>query len=131
MSTNNGPDLTFATEIFERLMDDTCTIQRTDGEPLYNEFDRVNTQNYTLIYDGSCVFGNERVEQEGQSGADHVVSRYEVDIPIDGPDVLAQDIVTITSTRRDPAGVGLVLRVVGIVTDSFAVSRTLHCEVDR
>lgn len=104
-----GPDLSPAVAAVERLMDDTCTITRdpagTDDAVLNQVTGLLEDNPESLIYSGKCSI---RMSAAG-------VASY-ITIPLSAPELLAGDVVLVTSTRRDPS----------LVNQSFTLKKPLY-----
>lgn len=130
MSSSTGPDLSNATAVYEGLMDDTCRIDR-QGEMVYDPQTRRNVRGNLTIYEGRCMVSNDTGEIGEQTGIDINTSTFEVEVPITATGIVSGDIITILTSRRDPELPTKKLRVKGAVFETFAIARTLTCEVDR
>lgn len=94
----------------DEIMVDTCTITRNEDFTEDEDWDPV-TMEYsggdpdTVVYgpNGKCYFSTGSVPGENEEGGQVTQqARYYVNIPIDAPAVKDGDIVTATSSLRDP-----------------------------
>lgn len=133
MSTSTGPNLASAQRAIEKMMDDTCTITRGDGEPVLNTASgSMVIDDPTEVYSGKCMLSPEgdRLGVVVEGGGSVRPTTYRGSIPIDsgGDDVVPGDILTVTSSRRDPGLVGQTFRVDRALSGTFAVSRKFRLE---
>lgn len=137
MATETGPDLSFAAHQVERLMDDSCRIAR----PLVDPDDPPAVYDATTHPDhASGDEGGARVmvsDGGGATGSGGLVDaddayRYThtADVPRDVTEVREGDVLTVLTSRRDPALVGTDFIVRKVIVETFAVSRTLGLEHD-
>lgn len=115
----------------ETLMEDTCTITRSGGEPVFDD----TTGTYTTpaastVYSGKCrvkpsaLSGNTTV----QAGEERVALwPYAVSVPVSVVDVELDDLVTVTASA-DASLVGRVLRVRSTARGTHITARRLDAE---
>lgn len=139
MSTTTGPNLAPAKAAVERLMDDTCTITRDPQGEDDSQFDGNTGQLFAdqgdpePVWTGRCkvssagLISGTHGEQEG--GATVNARIYEGAIPIDAPEILIGDVLTLESSRRDLLLVGKQFRVTDVRYGSFSVSRKFVLEL--
>lgn len=131
-----GPDLSAGEAALERIMDDGCTVQRdvsgTDEAVLDQNTGELVQAGLALVYLGKCMF-------RGPAGGGVVVRGDQVAVQSDPTARLplswfrlnpAQeprrgDLLTITSSRRDPSTIGQVFEVKDIAAATITVARTL------
>jgi hypothetical protein len=125
-----APALTRGRTAAEALMVDACTIQHRTGETTDGELGTV-VPTYAQVYAGKC-----KVQRQSRSGeasasptdvgeAGLLIGRLEVHVPMAVTGVAADDVVTITASALDPALVGQVYTVRGVLEKSFATARRL------
>lgn len=130
MASNTGPDLDGARIAVEALMDDTCIVLRPSPEGSETidpvSLKRVKTPP-TQIYDGRCSVGTaSRPGQpfENVGGDQRGLAGYSLSLPIlQAPELLAGDIVRITSSRRDPQLSGTQFLIDEVAYKTMAISR--------
>jgi hypothetical protein len=137
VATETGPDLSTAADAITALMDDTCTITGplADDRAPAGELDPVTLQiasdQPVEWYSGRC-----KVQHAGTStiakgadegGAERRYSQVYLAIPLatdDGAPIAAPQPgmrATITSSRRSPALVGRVVRVLEVQAKTFQI----------
>ena len=137
MATTEGPDLSAGQAAFRRLCDDTCSIRRSaskyDQDPLPDTYE-LPVELGELAYTGKCLVRPESPEGardvNPQTGSDTTTGRYVVKLPF--PDAAAfiamdGDVITVTSSRRDPSLVGMRFIVVEGTARTMAVNRAMTC----
>lgn len=122
---STGPDLSFAQEQSEALLDDRCDITRSTVTGTNTSTLALTTSDSTVATDAHCSVRHSReaVVRVGDRVAD-----YEMRVPLDTAEIQRDDLVTITASRRDPQLVGKVFRVVEVVQKTFAVTRLCYLE---
>lgn len=150
MATTTGPDLSFARQQVEALMDDTCVITRDHqggrddvlnqdtGELVTKPNDEAVVYDETSIGDGGRELGARcKVSPMSADSAARNVSEggnplrtryYRGSIPWDAPMPAKGDELRLTSSRRDPELVGQLFYVEDVLTSTFLVSRRLVLE---
>lgn len=129
-----GPDLSFAQQAIERLMDDTCRIERPASGPrdVDEDGNLLPAGPPQLIYEGICkVAPLEATTVEEVQYSQDLTSPYEVTIPLDTPVFREPDEVTILTSRRDPMLVGKLLIVRRVPYSTFAVQRKLLTDLQE
>jgi hypothetical protein len=130
---SSGPDLEFAREQVEALMDDRCTVTRST----VTGTNRVTLQATpatptTVATDLRCNLrraGTSTQFDRERGGGTAKVHDHELKVPLDSPELRVDDVVTITDSRRNPALVGRPLRVVDPdASGSMSVSRLVLLE---
>lgn len=120
----------------ERLMVDECVISRDPNFVADSTLD-VNTgalvapSPATLnVYVGRCTVTPEtRLQNESDEAGAPVVRRtYRARIPVDAPDVVTGDVLTVTSSRHDLHLVGESFHVRGALASTHAFQRRLQLE---
>lgn len=137
MATETGPDLESAREAIEALMDDTCTIHRDSEGELDDDLDLITgvlarpVGQPVLVYDGRCKVSKSAVQMKysEEAGRAVPVRAYTGGIPVDSPLPAEGDILTVTSSRRDPYLVDQGFRVTEVVTSTWAVQRKFGLEL--
>lgn len=117
-----GPDLSRATERVLSLMDDTVTVHR-DRPGVYDDELDETTGELIPAEAGSAVWSGPalitpRTDNDGTPEPDPnglydsgSSPRYRALIPLTSPQVEAGDVLTVTSSRRDPQLVGERFRI--------------------
>lgn len=132
-ATSTGPDLTFATQQVELLMDDQCTITAEPGPnaaTLGPDGSLIGPPPASR-YAGKCYFSKDTtvptiVDEGGKAWVD---SGYRIAIPVSADvDLHIGDIVEATAARRDPKLVGRKFRIREITAKTFAVNRKCRLE---
>lgn len=132
-----GPDLTYATEVVESLMDDECVITRdSDGvsdDVLDADGNLTPVGSATTLYEGVCMVRPvQAIKPHPVPYTEQQVSQYAVKVPVTvDVDYRKGDVVSITSSRRDPQLVGRTLYVRVVQYRTFALSRTLLVELQQ
>lgn len=108
---------------------DACTVERITGRT-YNPATRKHADTKQSVYVGKCkVQSFEAYEQTAVAGGHtYTLIRYHLHVPISAPDFAADDVVTITASRLDPALVGRVFRIAGPSVKSLATARRFPIE---
>lgn len=132
MSTTTGPNLAFAKQQVEKLMDDTCRVYVTTKGP-FDANTGTLTESTETIYEGRCMVTTRNIQpaQVSEGGSSRAVVRYSVALPIDSATDFRIDVgawVTVTSSRRDPHLSGTIFRVLGEEKSTFALVRRLMLE---
>ncbi len=141
MSTTTGPNLATARRAVERLMDDTCVVTRDADGTLDADFEeatgRLLPQAPETLYVGPCKVKSEGLlsgthgAQEGGGTINPRIYTGAIPLDIDGvatPVFQVGDLLTITSSRRDPELVGRAFRVGETRYGTFSVSRKFVLE---
>ena len=129
-------DLSRARAKIESLMEDTCVITRFDdstNDDVIDEDTGLITQHADTpqtIYTGKCFFAPTGIgsvaNAEGQPEQNPGYRTLTAYIPLDAPEVLENDLFTITLSQRDSQVVGRKMVVVGIRHTTFAIGRQLE-----
>lgn len=149
MATETGPDLSFAREQVEALMDDTCVIFLDDegteddvldevtGELQPPADDTANVYDETTLgyedrpLEGRCKVtpqGNDNPRYRNEAGEILSTRWYNGSIPWDSPLPVEGAILRVTSSRRDPELVDQEFRVREVVVSTFLVARRMVLE---
>lgn len=138
MATTTGPDLTPAVRAVERLMDDTCVIVRNPGgvqDAVLNQVTGalVDPDSRDPVYRGKCKIGGTGLVlgSRTEGGVSFEGETLALSLPLDSPQLLEGDVVTMTSSRRDPQLKGQTFTVIRIIYSSMAVSRKVLVEARR
>ncbi len=132
-----GPDLSSARAAVEALMDDTCLITRDVEQFSDDVLDPVTgvlvppAPDTINIYSGRCKVSPEGVQpsERREGGVDVYARTYRGAIPWGSPMPQVGDLMSITSSYRDPELVGKVFRVKSVAVSTFLVSRRLELEL--
>lgn len=130
MATENGPDLSAGQAAVEALMDDTCTVHRP-GAGGSVDLDPVTLTpvavSGALVYDGKCLLKavDQVAIEASQGGQAQTLLRYQLKLPLGSLDLQSGDVVTITSTRRDPNAPGSMFLVDEQLVKTMAISITV------
>lgn len=114
--------------VAERLMTDTCTVQRQTGSSM-SEVTLIVTPTYSTIYTGKCrvrTASSEVMVDVGDRAAS--LHNYTVSIPVSATILAPDDLVTITASGLDPAQPGLTLRILGALHGSQMTARRFLCQ---
>ncbi|MGW4406520.1 DUF6093 family protein [Nonomuraea sp. NPDC004702] len=111
-----------------RLMRDTCTVGRRDGDPVLNEETGQYEQTYTTVYSGNCRI-KPRSSSETEWGEREVtLGQYVAVLPWDAaPEIRREDRLTVTASD-DAWLVGRPLEVIGINLAGTSTARRLLVE---
>jgi hypothetical protein len=132
-ATSTGPDLTFATQQVEALMDDQCVITAEPGpygKTLGPDGSLISPPPVTR-YEGKCYFSKDTTVPTivNEGGKAWVDSGYRIAIPVGADiDLHVGDIVQATAARRDPKLVGRTFTIREITAKTFAVNRKCRLE---
>lgn len=135
LAGDTGPDLSFAQEAVEELMDDRCQIMFDPEGSTDDTFDPatllvVPTEPDDLyIYQGRCTLKAAPTYTEGLHGGQEVQQRdYVLKLPLAAPEIPIGAVVTMTAARRDPQLVGQRFSVTDRATGTFSVSRKISLD---
>jgi len=109
----------------EARMGDTCSIRRRGGTTTDDNTGEV-TPTWADVYAGKCRIQQRTVQAESQTpGQDfQILTRLELQIPVDAPALQVGDEVTMTASG-DPQLVGQVLTVRDLAAKSEATARRI------
>lgn len=112
-----------------RLMVDTCTITRVTGATTDPDTGVV-TDTTTTVYSGACrIQAAPAASREVQPGeATRLMTRLELQLPMDATGVASDDVVTIDSSALDGDLVGRAFVARGLSHKTHAVMRRLEIE---
>ena len=137
MTTETGPDLTFAQQALTSLMDDTCTIHDVPNVPdgTLNEDTLVieNSTAPTLVYTGACKVRPAsaallaRISEEG--GRKQRTSIYQAAIPHDSVKPSPGQVLKMTGSRRNAALVNREFRITEVLLSTFHLQWSMVCEL--
>lgn len=133
------PNLERARRRMSALMVDECVITRDalgENDDTLNETTLLLTSPAPVtIYVGKCMVSPSGIgREEGAEGRATLLEArrtYRGFIPLDAPEVLAHDTLTVTLSQRDPELAGRSLTVLGEEFSTFAISRRLDLEYVR
>lgn len=111
-----------------KLMRDTCTVERRNGEPVLNETTGLLEQLYTTVYAGVCRI-KPRSSSETEWGEHEVtLGQYVAVLPWDtAPAIAREDRLTVTASD-DVWLVGRRLEVIGVNLAGTSTARRLLVE---
>jgi hypothetical protein len=116
----------------ERLMTSTCRVERSGGEPVFDDVTGEYVPSASVIYEGACkvrfisaVVGEVNSESQLLVEQDAILS-----LPIEGSELVKpDDVATITASRLDAALLGKKFRVKGGHAQTSATARRLPVEL--
>lgn len=113
----------------ERLMTDSCTVQRKTGQSM-SETTLVVTPTWNTLYTGKCRVkvdnaGDLTVDVGARAGS---VRDYIVSVPVSSTVFEVGDLVTVTASSLDTTQAGLALRIVGVLHGSQITARRFRCQ---
>jgi hypothetical protein len=129
VATETGPDLSFAQQMVESLMDDTCIVVRPrvlDEEGLADA-PRIYPPADDPGEDGRCLIGDEPT-QGAASVDDAYRFAHRASLPAETQGVQEGDVLIVASSRRDPDLPGNRYIIRRVVEKTFLVSRRLGME---
>ncbi|MER6942494.1 DUF6093 family protein [Nonomuraea sp. NPDC000554] len=111
-----------------RLMRDTCTVDRKDGDPVLNEETGELVQPYLTVYSGKCRI-KPRSSSETEWGEHEVtLGQYVAVLPWDADgQIQREDRLTVT-TSDDAWLIGRQLEVIGISLAGTSTARRILVE---
>ena len=115
--------------VAERLMTDTCTVQRQTSSSM-SETTLVVTPVYSTLYTGKCrvreeTAGDLSIDVGQRAGS---VRSYTVSVPMSAIAFAPDDLVTITASGLDDAQPAVTLRVLGVTHGSQITARRFRCQ---
>jgi len=128
-----GPDVSAGEEAFERIMDDGCDVTRDIGGTADALLDAVTGTlvqvGRVTVYSGRCLVRGATGSIAERGGAYPVQSNPTLYLPLSflrlapGSEPARGDLVTVTSSRRDPNMVGQTYEILDIPSSTIAVAR--------
>lgn len=114
----------------ERLMTDTCVIQRPTGEYETNQDTGVDEPVFEQVYSGMCKLGSTPSTGENLESGDHryQVERPRLHLPITA-EVQSGDQATITATETVNVSTGIPLRLMDLNRGTHKTSQRWNVEV--
>jgi hypothetical protein len=134
-----GLDLSGVTRFVEKLMIDTCRIERYAGT---DQTDDSNWDEATgtyipgrvepvLVYEGECMFWTTRSNSsDKEEGSNHTREKMAgMSIPLGAPDIIPEDQVTITDSEEHPKEVGYTYFVTGVTRGTYMASTDVEMKL--
>jgi len=127
VATETGPDLSFAQQTVEGLMDDTCIVVRPavlDEDGLLDA-PRVYPPTGDAAEDGPCLVGSAQGSQQTDNAYQFT---HRASLPAAAQGVQEGDVLIVQSSRRDPDLPGSRYIIRRVSEKTFLVSRRLGME---
>lgn len=113
----------------ELLMQDACTISRTDAGGSVDPVTGYPSQTTSQLYAGKCRVQQAQAQAQREDvGEDRLLMlRLEVQLPMSVTGLEVGDLITVTTSAHDADLVGRVFRVHDLAHKTHATARRVQC----